>query len=236
MDFAENLVKSSNELPYGSKIKVDDAINFDTNSPSHLKNVGTANAQTISSSTSTAQKKTTNPPRKSYRPETRNPKSTNNDRRGRSKRAETDSKKSENLTDPSYVPIDLSNYSKPSRLDIVLPEYIVDHVDSFSTNHGDKEKINSSEVVSQVIKSEENRAAEHKELENDVKKVVDAMKSLEESYKFLYDQIETAKKLFPESNPTRKALDDVMAKAATPESILKDGLLTPSSTKITDAS
>lgn len=227
VSFAENLIKSSNEVPTGSKIKADDAINFDTDSPSHLKNVGTANSRTISSSTgtSTSQKKTTNPARKSYRPDSRNAKKSinSNDRpKDRVKRAETRPKKPENLTDPSFVPIDLSNYSKPSKLDIVLPEYIVDHVESFSVQQGEKQTINSPEIVSEAIKAEENRATEHKVMEGAVQKVVEVMKSLEESYKFLYDQIESAKKVFPVNDPTQKELDEVLANASPPPTTIPD--------------
>ncbi len=202
-------MRNSNEVPHGNKIKEDDAIIFNEDSPSYLNNVGTANARTISSSsTSTSPKKTTPPSRKTYRPI---------GGRSRSKRAEK-KKQSENLTNPSEVPIDLSNFSKPSRLDIVLPEFIVDQVEAHSSFKGSQQMDNSSsDVVSQVIQAEEDRADRHKEMESDVKKVVEAMKNLEESYKTLYEEIESAKKLFPNTDdPARKTLEDIISTAATP--------------------
>ena len=213
---AEYLVKNSNEVADSNKDA--DAINFNEDSPSFLNNVGTANARTVSSSsTSTAPKKTTPPSRKTYRP-IRSSKS-------RSKRADK-KKQSEILTNPSEdgVPIDLSNYSKPSRLDIVLPEFIVDHVEAHSSLNGNQETNNESDVVSQVIQAEEDRSAQHKEMETDVKKVAEAMKNLEESYKTLYEEIESAKKLFPSSDdPARKTLEEILSTAATPSSILGEG-------------
>ena len=155
-------------------------------------NVGTARLRTLSS-TSTAAKK----PARKY--------SSNRRPSGRGR-----SKRNTNSTD---VPLDLSNYSKPSRLDIVLPEFIVDHVEAFSNNRSS---------IDEVIQSEEDRASAHQELEKKIKNAMDAMKLLAESYKNLYEQIDQARNLFPDSDPTRKSLDDILTSATTPKDILKD--------------
>lgn len=212
------MVQSSNKLPEAKQTKSQNDLNFETDSLSHLQNVGTAKVRTISSTLST-QKKQAKPSRKTYRPESAM----------RSKRSENQSKKSENLTDPSYVPIDLSNFSKPSRLDIVLPEYIVDYVESLAPHQ--QQTSNLSDVVSEAIQTEQNRAAEHKEIEVDIKKAVEAMKELEKSYEFLYEQIEATKQLYPNDDVTRKTLDEIVANAATPSSILKGTELPTNSNK-----
>jgi hypothetical protein len=187
VNLAEHLIKTSNELPQTNQIKDSDTINFDADSPNLFNNVGTANSRTISSSstTNTLKKPATDRKVSNYRSRSRN---------GRSKRADNKEKNTdEELTDSSLVPLDLSNYSKPSRLDIFLPEYLVDHVESQASTQNNK----TSEVVDQVITAEEKRAAEHKEIEADIQKAVEAMKNLEDSYKVLHDQIEATKKIVP---------------------------------------
>ncbi len=191
-------------------MKEDD--HFDADSPNLLNNVGTANARTISSSTTNNLKKpsvTTDRKVGSYRSRSRN---------GRTKRAENKEKKNaadEELTDSLLVPLDLSNYSKPSRLDIFLPEFIVDHVESYAATQNNK----SAEVVDQVIHAEEKRAAEHEQIEADMQKAVEAMKNLEDSYKVLHEQIEATRKLFPDvDDPAHKTLDDILSNASTPRS------------------
>ena len=212
MNLAEHLIKTSNELPQTNQIKDSDTINFDADSPNLFNNVGTANSRTISSSstTNTLKKPATDRKVSNYRSRSRN---------GRSKRADNKEKNTdEELTDSSLVPLDLSNYSKPSRLDIFLPEYLVDHVESQASTQNNK----TSEVVDQVITAEEKRAAEHKEIEADIQKAVEAKKNLEDSYKVLHDQIEATKKLFPHSeDPARKALEEILSAASSPSSTLK---------------
>ena len=153
-------------------------------------NVGTARLRTLSS---TSAKKPVRKYSSNRRPSGR----------GRSKRN----------TNTTHVPLDLSNYSNPSRLDIVLPEFIVDHVEAFSNNRSS---------IDEVIQSEEERASAHQELEKKIKDAMEAMKLLEESYKQLYEQIDQARNLFPASDPTRKSLDDILTSATIPKDILKD--------------
>jgi hypothetical protein len=220
VNLAEHLIKTSNQLPVAAnQVKEDgDANHFDADSPNLLHNVGTANARTISSSSSTTnnlKKPSVTTDRKvgSYRSRSRN---------GRTKRAENKEKKNadEELADSSLVPLDLSNYSKPSRLDIFLPEFIVDHVESYAATQNNK----SAEVVDQVIHAEEKRAAEHQQIEADMQKAVEAMKNLEDSYKVLHEQIEATRKLFPDvEDPAHKTLDDILSNASTPRSSAFEG-------------
>lgn len=222
VSLAEHLVKTSNQLPGASQAKETDAVNFDADSPSFLDNVGTANARTISSSsTSNVVKKPV------IFPNTRKSNYRSRVRSGRSKRAESEP---ENVKGSAEVPIDLSQFSKPSRLDIFLPEYIVDHVEAHAAtlkNKGHESNATStSEDVDQVIKAEEIRAAEHKNIEVDIQKAVEAMKNLEDSYKVLYDQIEAARKLFPDSDdPAHKTLEDILSTASTPRYTLESETL-----------
>ncbi len=223
INLAEHLIKTSNELPVVNQVKDGDAITFDADSPNLLNNVGTANARTISSSSTTNNLKkpvTTDRKVSSYRSRSRN---------GRTKRADKNKEKNadEELADSSLVPLDLSNYSKPSRLDIFLPEYIVDHVESYAATQNNK----SAEVVDQVINAEKKRAAEHKKIEADMQKAVEAMKNLEDSYKALHDQIEATRKLFPDGeDPAHKTLDDILSNASTPRSAFESD--TPSTATI----
>jgi hypothetical protein len=222
VNLAEHLIKTSNQLPVAAnQVKEDgDANHFDADSPNLLHNVGTANARTISSSSSTTnnlKKPSVTTDRKvgSYRSRSRN---------GRTKRAENNKEKNKNadeeLADSSLVPLDLSNYSKPSRLDIFLPEFIVDHVESYAATQNNK----SAEVVDQVIHAEEKRAAEHQQIEADMQKAVEAMKNLEDSYKVLHEQIEATRKLFPDvEDPAHKTLDDILSNASTPRSSAFEG-------------
>lgn len=102
----------------------------------------------------------------------------------------------------------------------------MDATSPFKLENGDQDNT-TSEVVSEVVKAEENRAEEHDKLQVYIKKAMDAMKNLEDSYKFLYEQITQAKRLFAENDPTHKALDDILTHAAkaNPESILQqDGV------------
>ena len=156
--------------------------------------MGTARLRTLNPISSASNKKSTR--KYSRRPSGR----------GRNKR---------NARNSTHVPLDLSNYSKPSRLDIVLPEFIVDHVEAFSKNE-------SASIIDQAIQSEEERAAAHQELEEKIKGAMNAMKLLEESYKHLYEQINQARNLFPVSDPTRKSLDDILTGATVPRDIIKD--------------
>lgn len=217
VSLAEHLVKTSQQFPGVSQ--VNDA---DADSPTSLDNVGTANVRTVSSSsTSNTLKKpviSANTRKANYRSRVRN---------GRSKRAESESG---NVEERAQVPIDLSNYSKPSRLDIFLPEEIVDHIETYAStvqNKSHQDNSNSTaEDVDQIIKAEEMRAAEHKEMEVDVQKAVEAMKNLEESYKVLYDEIEAARKLFPESDhPANKALEHASSTASTLSATLESDTL-----------
>jgi hypothetical protein len=218
VNLAEHLIKTSNQLPVAAnQVKEDN--HFDADSPNLLNNVGTANARTISSSSSTTnnmKKPSVTTDRKvgSYRSRSRN---------GRTKRAENNKEKKnadEELADSSLVPLDLSNYSKPSRLDIFLPKFIVDHVESYAATQNNK----SAEVVDQVIHAEEKRAAEHQQIEADMQKAVEAMKNLEDSYKVLHEQIEATRKLFPDvEDPAHKTLDDILSNASTPRSSAFEG-------------
>lgn len=227
---AEHLLKSSKTSPTkpNQVEQSNDAVVFDEESPSFFKNVGTAKLKTVSSSTSAAPRKPTSPPRKHSNGRTARKIANSNSRRN-NRRTRAAEQKNKSSTATSEVPLDLSNYSKPSKLDIVLPEFIVDHVESY-TSQGSKPTVedkNSTATVDEVIESENNRAADHDILEVYVQKAVDAMKSLEDSYKFLYEQIEQAKKLFSEDDPTRKTLDDILVNAATPSSILGHETLEP---------
>jgi hypothetical protein len=218
VNLAEHLIKTSNQLPVAAnQVKEDN--HFDADSPNLLNNVGTANARTISSSSSTTnnmKKPSVTTDRKvgSYRSRSRN---------GRTKRAENNKEKKnadEELADSSLVPLDLSNYSKPSRLDIFLPKFIVDHVESYAATQNNK----SAEVVDQVIHAEEKRAAEHQQIEADMQKAVEAMKNLEDSYKVLHEQIEATRTLFPDvEDPAHKTLDDILSNASTPRSSAFEG-------------
>lgn len=214
VNLAKHLIETSNQLPVAAnQVKEDgDAIHFDADSPNLLNNnVGTANARTISSSSTTNNlKKPVATDRKvgSYRSRGRN---------GRTRRADEEKKNADEelLADSSLVPLDLSNYSKPSRLDIFLPEFIVDHVESYAATQNNK----TAEVVDQVIHAEEKRAAEHQQIEADMQKAVEAMKNLEDSYKVLHEQIEATRKLFPDGeDPAHKTLDDILSNASTPRS------------------
>lgn len=216
VNLAQHLIESSTKQTVSNQNKNMDEVNFDADSLNHLQNVGTAKVRTVSSTTSNSKKQMNF--RKSNRPNDSKNKRLNGGQSFRTKRSDKSLKKSTNLTDTSYVPIDLSNYSKPSKLDIVLPEYIVDYVESLSP----QQNPNSSDVINEAVQNEKDRAAEHKKIEEDVKKAIEAMKDLEKSYELLSEQIETAKQLFPENDATRKALDDIITNAPTPSSILKE--------------
>lgn len=224
--FAERLVKTAPKSTQANQIPHNNSQALDDGSPSFFKNVGTAKTRTVSSSTGSAKKQSTFSKKhaNSYKPLV-NPSLSNLER---TKRSAEPAELTKNQTDSSRRPVDLSTYSKPSRLDIVLPEFIIDHVNENSPHkeeNGNKGNAStSSEVASEVVKAEENRAEEHDKLQIYVKKAVDAMKNLEESYKFLYDQITQAKRLFAENDPTRQALDDILADAAKPKDIVEDGV------------
>ena len=162
----------------------DKDVNFlDNESPSLFKSgVGTAKAKTVDASASR--------------------KKSNATLRGK--------RSSNNRTDSQLVPLDLSTHSKPSRLDIVLPEFLVDHVESLS---------NGNNNTKEAIENEEKRAQDHKTLEEQIQKALEAVKSLQKSYQNLYQQISQAKNLFPPTDPAHKSLDDILASAVIPGSI-----------------
>jgi hypothetical protein len=204
VNLAEHLIKSSNELPKTNKVKDSDTINFDADSPNLINNVGIANSRTISSSSTTNTLKkplTTNRKVSNYRSRSRN---------GRIKRADNKEKNTEEeLADSSLVPLDLSNYSKPSRLDIFLPEYLDDHVESYGYTHNYR----TFDVVDQP---------NIKAIKADIEKAVEAMENLEDPYKALHDQIEAIKKLLRDSeDPARKTLEDILSTASVPSSTLE---------------
>lgn len=185
VNLAEHLITSSSNstLTSADGAPASDAIVFDEDSPSFIKNhFGTAKAN-VSGAV--------------------------REKVARKKRSAT-----VNLTDASFVPLDVSNYTKPSRLDVVLPEFIVDHVEAF----------NSSQ-------SETDRAEAHQKLQQHIDKAVEALKRLQDSYKHLYEQINLAKSHFPADDPAHKSLDEILASAVAPSSILPDdsALLTSNS-------
>lgn len=193
VNFAEHLVKSSSKLSSSKAVPEKEAasVPFDEESPSFFQNgIGTAKTKTVSSTSASRKKATPSA--------------------GRNRQRE---KRSSNGTSPSLVPLDLSSYSKPSRLDVVLPEFIVDQVESYQN------------ATKEVTESEEKRAEKHKTLEQQIQKAVEAMKMLQQSYQHLYEQISHAKSLFPINDPAHKSLDEILASAALPASIFPDELV-----------
>lgn len=187
--------------------QVNDEIIFDEDSPNFLKkSIGTAKAKI--SSTLPHQNGGNTVSNIQPLPENRKTSKQSSDLHKIGKRS---SPPSVNLTDSSQVPLDLSSYSKPSRLDIVLPEFIVDHVESYN--------------VTKDEQTEEDRVESHKKLQKQIEKALEAMKKLQDSYKHLYEQISQAKTLFPIDDPAHKSLDDILASAVVPTSVIPDDLV-----------
>ena len=216
VNLAEHLVQSSikdSATPSIPNNQVNDEVIFDEDAPNFLKkNIGTAKAK-VSSSPSLPHQNGGNTVSNTQ------PLSENRKTNKQSSNLHKIGKRSSppvNLTDPSQVPLDVSNYSKPSRLDVVLPEFIVDHVESYNTTKD--------------VQTEEDRAEAHKKLQKQIEKALEAMKRLQDSYKHLYEQISQAKTHFPMDDPAHKSLDDILASAVVPASVLPDDLIPSLST------